>query len=289
LTVALRGARRSRCFSIASSAHRADGRAELAVKATGGGGVSDHLVWSARPGQAVDLSLPGGDFVLPDDRPDHVVLISGGSGITPVLSMLRTLDDEHFAGTVSFLHYARTPADVIAGREIRRIAARRPTWRIVVATTAPGATGAGVAGRFRADHAAALAPGATGAPVWVCGPRGLAAGVDAAWRDAGSSAPVHVERYQLGPVPAHDSHGARICFLRSGIEVVDDGRPLLVQAEAAGLVPRHGCRAGQCHTCIRRKPAGTVRDLRTGDLVDEPDALVQICVTVPAGDVTIDL
>ncbi|HKY68893.1 MAG TPA: 2Fe-2S iron-sulfur cluster-binding protein, partial [Acidimicrobiales bacterium] len=126
-------------------------------------------------------------------------------------------------------------------------------------------------------------------PVWVCGPSGLAGGVEAAWRAAGSRAPVHVERYALGLLPAADATGARIRFTASDVEVADDGRPLLVQAEACGLSPAYGCRAGQCHSCVRRKPTGAVRDVRTGDVTAEPDVLVQLCVTVPEGDVEIDL
>lgn len=292
--VPLHGARRSRCFSVASSAHRDDGLVELTVKATGAGGVSDHLVSSVRRGQAVGLSDPTGDFVLPPVRPPHVVLVSGGSGITPVLSMLRTLDDEAFTGVVSFLHYARTPGDVIAAHELARIANRHPGWRVAVAPTAPGEAGiGGLAGRLRPSHVDALAPGARTSPVWVCGPTGLAGAVESAWRAEGSAAPVHVERYQVGSDTASDTAGdatgAHVRFVRSGVEVVDDGRPLLVQAEAAGLAPPHGCRAGQCHTCIHRKPLGAVRDLRTGDVLDEPDLLVQLCVTVPQGHVEIDL
>ena len=124
--------------------------------------------------------------------------------------------------------------------------------------------------------------------MWVCGPSGLDAAVEDAWRTAGSGVPVHVERYRLGPIAPVDT-GALVRFTAAGLEVRDDGRPLLVQAEAAGLAPAFGCRAGQCHTCIRRKPTGAVRDVRTDDVTDEPDALVQLCVSVPAGHVEIDL
>ena len=302
-TVPVGGARRTRCFSIASSPHRADGLVELTVKANGTGGVSDHLVRRAQPGDPIELSPAAGDFVLPAERPPHVVLVSAGSGITPVLSMLRGLVDEGAGGAVSFLHYARTPADVIAGDELAAVARRRPDWRVVVVLTgaaraaAPGrsrrgggpAAGREPTGRFRPDHVEALLPGAAHAPAWVCGPVGLAEAVVAAWRAAGSSAPVHVERYALGLGTPAGTTGARVRFTTSGVETADDGRPLLVQAEACGLSPAYGCRAGQCHSCVRRKPTGAVRDLRTGDVTDEPDALVQLCVSVPDGNVEIDL
>ncbi|HKY67085.1 MAG TPA: FAD-binding oxidoreductase, partial [Acidimicrobiales bacterium] len=175
LTVPVGGVRRVRCFSISSSPRRADGLVELTVKANGAGGVSDHLVRRTGAGDLVELSAATGDFVLPDRRPPHVVLVSGGSGITPVLSMLRALVDEEAATAVSFLHYARTPDDVIAGAELAAIARRRPDWRIVVALTGPGEgmagrTTGGPVGRFRPDHVDSLVGGALEAPVWVCGP-----------------------------------------------------------------------------------------------------------------------
>ena len=78
-------------------------------------------------------------------------------------------------------------------------------------------------------------------------------------------------------------------FEDSGVGVDDDGRPLLEQAEAAGLTPESGCRMGICHTCTRRKTRGAVRNLITGAVsgVDAED--VQICVSVPVGDVDIAL
>ena len=296
LSVSLDGARRTRCFSISSSPHRADGLVELTIKANGRGGVSDHLVRRAQVGDLVGLAAAAGDFVLPAPRPSHVVMVSGGSGVTPVLSMLRALAHEDAATAVSFLHYARTAADVIAADELAAIARRRADWRVIVALTGAGDRAADrrrgqgpPAGRFRAEHLDALLPGAVGAPAWVCGPAGLADEVEAAWRAAGSTAPVHVERYQLGLRTAAGATGAHVRFTASDVEVADDGRPLLVQAEECGLTPAFGCRAGQCHTCVRRKPTGAVRDVRTGDVIDEPDALVQLCVSVPLGNVEIDL
>ena len=88
--------------------------------------------------------------------------------------------------------------------------------------------------------------------------------------------------------PANPS-GGRITFADSGIDVVDDGRSLLEQAESAGLTPANGCRMGICHTCTRRKTTGTVRNLTTGAVSTVPDEDIQICVSVPVGDVELSL
>jgi ferredoxin len=64
---------------------------------------------------------------------------------------------------------------------------------------------------------------------------------------------------------------------------------LLEQAEAAGLTPEFGCRMGICHSCTTRKCAGPVKNLLTGELSDEEDEHIQLCISVPAGDVALEL
>jgi ferredoxin len=82
-------------------------------------------------------------------------------------------------------------------------------------------------------------------------------------------------------------------FARSGIEVANDGRPILEQAEAAGLRPAHGCRRGICHTCVVPRASGCVRVAADGGIEAGPADIagtpVRICVTVPDGDVELDL
>src|SRR3954468_22352203 len=123
LTVDIDGVRRTRCYSPACSQYRGDGRIELTVKAHPEGLVSQYLNAHAKRGMVVDLAQADGVFTLPSPRPDKVLLISGGSGITPVISMLRTLCDEGYPGEVVFLHYAFTEQDVAYRDELRALAA----------------------------------------------------------------------------------------------------------------------------------------------------------------------
>jgi ferredoxin len=137
-------------------------------------------------------------------------------------------------------------------------------------------------GRFGAEHLAAAmeAPDA----VFVCGPDALVEAVAALCEN------VFTESF-VPPVfaPPANPTGGRVAFADSKVEVTDDGRSLLEQAEAAGLKPQNGCRMGICHTCTRRKTSGTVRNLVTGAVSTTPDEDVQICVSVPVGDVDIAL
>jgi ferredoxin-NADP reductase len=291
VTVEVDGRRQTRCFSISSSAHRDDGHLTITVKVNPDGVVSRFLADRATPGVVVELAAAEGEFVLPRRLPDRLLLISGGSGITPVMSILRTLADEHNTTTdITFLHYARTPRDLTFSDELRELDARMPNLHLVtVFTKHAEASTAGLAGHLSADHLDALIADTAGVPAYVCGPTSLIEAATDLWADRGQHDLLHVERFHLAPAtPTADATG-QVVFADSNTTVANDGRTLLDQAEAAGLTPQAGCRMGICHTCIRPKLAGQVRDVRDGRLSSCDPEQVQICISAPVGDVTIDL
>jgi len=273
LTVEIDGRRHTRCYSPASA--EGSPLIELTIGSHDGGLVSNHLYRHARPGMVVDLSEPAGDFVLPDERPRRILFVSGGSGITPVMSMLRTLQAEGFDGEIAFVHYARTPDE----------ACYRAELALTGATVLHGYTrspGGELDGRFGPEHLQLAMPDADA--VYVCGPPALVEAVRQHCPNALSESFVPVP-FVVPDTPS----GGRISFRDSGIDTEDDGRPLLDQAEDAGLNPTSGCRMGICHTCTRRKHRGAVRNLTTGAVSTADDEDVQICVSVPVGDVEISL
>ncbi len=273
LTVEIDGRRHTRCYSPAS----AEGASliELTIGCHDGGLVSTHLYRHARPGMVVGLSEPAGDFVLPDRRPRRILFVSGGSGITPVMSMLRTLQAEGYDGEIAFVHYARTPAEGCYREELAATGVRV----LHGYTRSPGGE---LTGRFGQEHlqTAMADPDA----VYVCGPPALVEAVREHCTDVSSESFVPMP-FVLPDAPS----GGRISFSDSGIDATDDGRPLLDQAEAAGLTPTSGCRMGICHTCTRRKHRGAVRNVTTGAVSTADEEDVQICVSVPVGDVAIAL
>jgi len=277
LTVEIDGRRHTRCYSPAS----AEGAAliELTIGRHDGGVVSEHLFRHARPGMVVALSAPAGDFVLPEQRPGRILLVSGGSGITPVMSMLRTLHAEGFDGEVAFIHYAPTPADA----DYRDELAALPYPVLHGYTRSPGGE---LTGHFDASHLQAAMPDPD--VVFVCGPPALIDAVHEVCDTVGSQ--VRSESFVPTPFVVPDGpSGGRITFRDSGIDATDDGRPLLQQAEDAGLTPKSGCRMGICHTCTLRKHRGAVRNLTTGAVSTADEEDVQICVSVPVGDVELAL
>jgi stearoyl-CoA 9-desaturase NADPH oxidoreductase len=278
LTVEIDGRRRTRPYSPAS----AEGSAhiELTIGRHDGGLVSTYLYEHARPGMVVGLDSVGGEFVLPSQRPHRILFVSGGSGITPVMSMLRTLRAEGFTGEVAFVHYARAAGEACYGDEL----AAMSDVNVLHGYTRDAAA-ADLEGRFGPDHlAAAMADPGNDTAVFVCGPTALVEAVREHCANVRSESFVP----PVFDVPAEAS-GGRVSFTDSGTELEDDGRPLLEQAEAAGLTPESGCRMGICHSCTRRKTRGAVKNLITGAVSSADQEDVQICVSVPVGDVDIAL
>jgi stearoyl-CoA 9-desaturase NADPH oxidoreductase len=288
VSVEIDGAWRSRCYSPACAA--GTGRElEITVKAHPKGLVSNFLVESARPGMVLGLAQADGDFVLPDPRPERLLLISGGSGITPVISMLRTLCAEGHSGSVCFLHYAPDPARAIYRGDLERIALGHPEVRLARSyTRAPGE--AELDGHFDLSHVRRLEPELGHIETFACGPPALLDAVRDAWANAGVEDRLHIESF-IPPTlaPAGDAPEGEIHFAASGVRVENSGAPVLEQAEAAGLSPEFGCRMGICHTCSCRKTAGTVKNLSTGERSTTDEEEIQICVSAPVGDIVVEI
>ena len=282
------GVRRTRCFSPAGSQHRADGRIELTVKAHGAGLVSQYLYRHAEPGLVVGLSQADGTFRMPAERPERVLFVSGGSGITPVISMLRTLCDEGFAGEVAFLHYADTADDIAYRDELRALATAHPNVRVALVHTRTG--DGDLIGFFGPAHLDAVAPWHARAQTYLCGPPALMRSVGEQYDSLGLAERLYSEEFQLAP-PVGDTHGVTgtLEFARSGRSVDNSGKTLLEQAESAGLSPEFGCRMGICFSCTQVRTSGCTRNVRTGETSSDPDTEVQLCISVPVGDVTLDI
>lgn len=293
LTVSLGGRRRTRCFSISSGAGRTDGLLSVTVKTQDDGFVSRFLHDHARPGLVVELSPPAGEFTLPTPRPDHVVLVSGGSGITPTMAILRTLIDESHAGRIDFLHYARTADDRIFATELDALDVAHTNLNVVTVLTgdsvgedsAPGH----LHGHLSREHLDHLTDAWQDAEAWVCGPGALLEAADEVWAAAAAEERLHVERFTLHTTTAAGAGEGTLRLATTDLTVDDDGRPILSQAEDAGLTPDFGCRMGICKTCTTRKIAGVTQNLSSGDVSREDNDDIQICVSVALGDVELDL
>lgn len=279
------GVRHRRFFSPANAAQDTD-TLELTVTAHPDGFISKHLREDLAVGDVVTLSGAAGDFALPAQRPERTVLVSGGSGITPVISMLRTLVAEGHSKPVTLVHYARSADDVPYRTELEAVA--RTFGNIDVVFHYTRADGGG---HFAPGHLDGLAD-ADGAQVFLCGPPSLTAAVREYLGERGLDDRLHTEAFTVDTAPLIDPDQpitGTVSYSDSGSTSENDGRTLLEQAEAAGLNPEYGCRMGICFSCTKVRKSGCTRNILTGELDSETDQPIQICVNAPVGDVDMAL
>jgi ferredoxin-NADP reductase len=284
------GVRQWRAYSL-THGPRADGCLSITVKAVADGTVSPFLVHEVRPGTLLHLEQAAGDFVLAEDH-QKVLFVTAGSGVTPVVGMLRNLFPVTDAGVVR-----RSTRDVV----VVHVARSRPDSIFVTDLETLDAAGAirlvpwydDEHGLLDVDRLEELVPDLAGRTTYACGPAGLLDALAAHHERAGL--PLHVERFR--PVLVEPGDGGTVTFAGSGVVVEADGAtPLLQAGEDAGVLMPSGCRMGVCFGCVVPLRAGAVRDLRNGAVTTAvpgetaPGGVpVQTCISAAAGACRFDL
>jgi ferredoxin-NADP reductase len=281
VTVEIDGVRHQRTYSISDAS--APRRVSITVKRQPGGTVSNWMHDHLQVGSVVELGRPAGTFVLPTPVPTRLLMVSAGSGITPLRAMLRELHRRAYAGDVVFVHACRARADAIFGGELAALAERWPALRLHPHYTSES-------GRLDGRALAALVSDHAGRHLLLCGPDGFMAAVRAHWQARGLGDLVQVEHFGVPRTAAPPGEAVDVHCLRSQRTFrAEGGDSLLPQAERAGLRPRHGCRVGICHTCQCVKRSGTVENLMTGRVSSEPNERIQLCISRARTDVALDL
>lgn len=274
------GVRRWRSYSLTSPPSAPGGTISITAKPVADGLVSAHLAQELRVGDLVHLDQACGDFVLPDPPPGKALFVTGGSGITPVMGMLRSGIDS--LQDVVLVHSEGAADDVIFGAELRALAG---DGRIRLVERHTDRTG-----RLAVEELRSLVPDLAEREVWACGPSGLLDVLEDHWAAAGLSDCLHTERFRT--TLAAPGEGGTVRFTTSGTSVDSDGAtPILDAGEAAGVLMPSGCRMGICFSCVLPLREGSVRDLRTGEVTTAAPGdgvLVQTCVSAAAGTCDID-
>lgn len=285
--VEVNGVRVRRCYSISSAPGEA--LVSITVKCVPGGRVSTWLHAHTRSGDILRLGAATGDFVLPAATPAKLLFLSGGSGITPVMSMLRDLAARDAIQDVVFVHHARTRADVIFGEELAELDARHAGLRLVLCLDDEPMAPRG----FEEARFAKLVPDFAERSTFLCGPGPLMDRAEELWESVGAANSLARESFAPALMPAplvSSARGVQVRLARSDRDVVAKGKgTLLEQLERAGERPANACRIGICHTCKCRKQSGTVQNLVTGEVSSEPDQEIQLCISVPRSDLELDL
>jgi stearoyl-CoA 9-desaturase NADPH oxidoreductase len=275
---------RWRSYSLTSSPVTGTRTVTITVKAMPEGFLSTHLVGGVAPGTIVRLAAPQGNFVMPDPAPASVLFLTGGSGITPVMSMLRTLARREQLGTESdvvHVHSAPTEADVMFRAELGELARSQAGYHLRLRATR-------TQGRLDLRRLDAEVPDWRERHTWACGPEGMLNDAERVWAAAGMGERLHLERFAVSRAAPHGA-GGTVTFERSGKTVVADAATSLMDAgESAGVQMPFGCRMGICQSCVVSLVEGHVRDLRTG-AEHEPGTRVQTCISAASGDCVLDV
>lgn len=289
----------SRCYTIASPPTRPD-RVSITVKRVANGAVSNWLHETMECGAQVRALGPFGDFTSFSSKTDKYLFISGGSGITPLMCMARAYADLGLAADIVFLHFARTPVDMIFRDELGTMARRSKAFRFlpVCESDAPFESWQGYRGRISQEMLKCCARDVMERAIYTCGPTGFMHSV----REILSDLDFPLERYHEesfdfavpAPVETTDTAsfgGFRVTFARSNAALHCNGtQTVLEAAREAGLKLPASCTRGLCGTCKSTLVSGRVDMTHAGGIrqreIDRGQIL--ICCSRPLSDLVID-
>jgi ferredoxin-NADP reductase/DMSO/TMAO reductase YedYZ heme-binding membrane subunit len=300
LSLTIDGKRVNRSYTIASSPTR-QAYCEISVKRASYGSKHLHDTW--REGDVVKVSAPAGRFFFAGHEAERVVLIAGGIGITPMMSVTRSLTDRGWKGDIYLVFSVRKRVDVVFEAELEYLKARHPNLHVLVTVTDdPEWTGA--RGRITADVLRGFVPDFAHGPVMLCGPDPMMTAMRAVLVGMGiPDAEIHQEAFVSPPPvaetasatdedpPLPDGETATITFGKSGTTAqVTNATSILQAAEEAGVTIPFECRSGICGQCKTRLVHGKVRMDATDALTnhDRAKGLVLACQAHATRDCTVD-
>lgn len=277
-----------RSYSISSAPKRSGRHIAITIRAMPEGKMSGHLV-SLQPGTIVRLAAPEGDFVLPDPPPAKMLFLVGGSGVTPVMAMLRTMDRRgQLTGSSDVvMHYSSpTPDRMIFRDELLALEGKHDSFHLHRLHT-------DTEGMLELAHAErgldSFCPDWRERETYACGPAPMLDAISEHFESEGLQEHLHLERFTL-QLGGEGGEGGTLTFRNSNKTIEADGATTVLEAgEQAGVGMPYGCRMGICHTCTLTLVSGRVRDLRNGDEFDQTNEQVQTCVTAAVGDCTFDI
>ncbi|MGW9304827.1 2Fe-2S iron-sulfur cluster-binding protein [Streptomyces cyaneofuscatus] len=274
-------------------------RMEVTVKHIEGGRFSAHVHQGLRAGDRIAVRGPSGHFHAEPQPPDEIVLVAAGSGVTPIMSMIRTrLRDRSARDRIAFLYSSSSAEEAIYGEELAWLAKGHPD-RLSVTQVLSRRDG-----RLDADRVRRWVTGAHPAPgahYYVCGPAPLTALVREVFAGLGvPDGQVHHERYTGGTETGAGAGAGTTVPQRMTVErdgepvgtaVVEPGQTLLDAGLAAGLPMPYSCTVGNCGDCMVRLRAGEVAQSEPNCLTErqKADGYVLACGGCPLSEVTLDI
>jgi glycine betaine catabolism B len=320
LSLFIDGKRVNRSYTIASSPTRCL-TCELTIKREDAGLASRHFHDTIREGDLLSVSAPAGRFTFRGTEADSIVLIGGGVGITPLMSILRTLTDRYWTGEIYLVYCVRQEYDIIFAQELDTLRQQHKNLHLCVTVSRPDDTKwTGHRGRITEELLRRAIPDLPRRLFYVCGPSAMMSSVMDLLRGLGvpgsrikSEAFVYVSRAEATAAPAHTpteslddtafsrqagtteirAEGAvpNVTFSVSGKTAqLLPSQTILEAGEAAGLDLEYECRSGVCGTCRKRMLVGSVT-MEVEDALspmDKADRMILLCQARATQPVTVE-
>ncbi|MEJ7599767.1 MAG: ferric reductase-like transmembrane domain-containing protein [Kofleriaceae bacterium] len=301
LNVALpiNGKRVNRSYTIASSPTRGS-YCEISVKRAPDGYASHHLHDTVREGDKLKISAPAGKFYFAGHESERVVLVAGGVGITPMMSIVRSLTDRCWTGDIYLIFSVKKRSDIVFEHELQQLERRFPNLHVLISLSAdPEATWEGERGHITQVLIEKHVPDLKRGPVLLCGPDPMMTAMrkifvelgvpDAQVLQEAFISPVGTDDAATAAAPVEAGEGA-VTFQRGGATIDVPGLTLLEAAEECGVAIPFECRSGICGQCKTKLVAGRVT-MEVQDALtpaDKARGLVLACQARPVRDVIVD-
>ena len=283
-----------RSYSICSSPAQT-GYVEIVPKRMPNGYVSVFLNDRALPGLIVKARGPYGQFCFDEAKHQRIVLIAAGSGITPIMSMLRYIDDLCISVDVTLIYCVRTEADLFFKTELADLQGRLKTFRYVQVLSQPNPGWRGLSGRLTREHIEREIEKLASSTFFLCGPPPFMEHTRQLLESLGVDR-LTILQESFGCAPAMPQADvvaglAQVEFVRTGITCsLSPEDTVLEIAEMNAMSIPYGCRQGICGTCATRLLSGSVRMEREEGLNENlrVQGYILPCVSRALGDIKLD-
>ena len=295
------GARMNRSYSISSSPNQRE-HVDLTVRREPRGAVSRHIVDLLKVGDIIEAGGPVGKFTFDGTEADSIVLISGGVGITPMVSISCYLTEQSWSGDIFFIYVCRTPADYILAETIAKLQSENPNLHVIVTMTRPeGTDWQGPRGHLTAELLTQSVPELTSRSIHLCGPIPMMDATKALLTAMGVP-PGQLKTEAFGtpmPSPAvvgttakpSAATGPLITFSKNHKSAkIHDGQTVLELSEALNIGIQFSCRVGTCGVCKVKMTSGEVA-MAVDDSLDADDktnGIILACQAIPKSDISVE-
>lgn len=281
LTVQVNGVYLTRAYSL-SHAPQKNGLLRVSIKQEAQGKVSHHLTQHAQVGDTFEISQAFGEFSLSVSKPN--LLLAAGSGITPLMSLLHTATSQ-----TTLLYWAKTRAELSFVAELKQLSKANPFINVYYfLTQEKELLSHEYHGRISQEILTKLVPNLADFHVIACGNSGFVEQVKTLTSQASS---LQVEAFTpLIHQTTNSTETIQVYLSKSQKTLsLSQGKSLLNALEEQGVYPPFGCRMGICHSCSCQKQSGTTQDLHNGDIHQEPNSSVRLCVSRAQSDLILEI